>query len=597
MNWASVISGAPLASCRSECVAMRSPRCTFFIENSPQRLRHEAIAELGDETDPGVNNTCYLAAKKFVNVEDKFREVMTADCDGGAAKTRFRMWECVGCNRAGSSIAGSSSSSSTSAGAGGGGDPPTPSGVPGWEQLAAPPAPPSAHPAPPQQLLSPPPPPPPPSPSPPQPSPPINIGGGDGDTYRYAQGDEDGNGDGDGDANANIYGGSVQVDAPPSASSPTDDSGGSQTGPSQGGGLKELVGYDRWGDTTKDTLSKLDWKPPADWIDRAPPALGLGAWLEWARPFQLPVLLVLLVCAVCCVRAACRCVIRRLLQCCGRGSGAATAHGTTTTPAARHGATPPAGKNARRFGKAKQLRDSEYPVVSFDDAAAFEEDHDSGGGGGGGGGGGAKQPSRVGGDVVGGIELTGGGGDAGGFDADFDANGFGADLDADGFGADFDANGFDGAAAAGSGRASGASDLIDLGLNDLLVDEPVGHVHAPVDGHTIKPPLRGQGCSYEELEAGVGSDCSADDFDVIFDQPPAMRPQGRSSVAGGMVGAAGRLTGRVPSCGSMMPLGRGASGRASLSGIGMRKTERSIPKEQRAVEKHSLLTDLDVLVS
>lgn len=81
-----------------------------------------------------------------------------------------------------------------------------------------------------------------------------------------------------------------------------------------------------------------------------------------------------------------------------------------------------------------------------------------------------------------------------------------------------------------------------------------------------------QVCSYEELAEAVHSDCSAEDFDILFDQPTK---KGSGRVCGcSAPGVVSSLPGRI---------GRGVGGRGA--------------KEARAVEKRSLLTDVDVLVS
>ena len=71
-------------------------------------------------------------------------------------------------------------------------------------------------------------------------------------------------------------------------------------------------------------------------------------------------------------------------------------------------------------------------------------------------------------------------------------------------------------------------------------------------------------CSYEELAEGH-SDCSADDLEAMFDAPEKRRSRGRST------GGLHTVTG----------------------GLGLRNTNRGVP----AVEKRSLLTDVDFLVS
>ena len=77
-------------------------------------------------------------------------------------------------------------------------------------------------------------------------------------------------------------------------------------------------------------------------------------------------------------------------------------------------------------------------------------------------------------------------------------------------------------------------------------------------------------CTYEELGEQTLSDCSADDFEVLFENAP-------------------------------MPSKAGAkSGYAAKSGFGPRSMSergRSTAKSAGAVEKRSLLTDVDVLVS
>ena len=113
-------------------------------------------------------------------------------------------------------------------------------------------------------------------------------------------------------------------------------------------------------------------------------------------------------------------------------------------------------------------------------------------------------------------------------------------------------------------------DLIEM--TDVLVDEatptPAKPPVAARVGATVGAMVGGtsQGCTYEELGEQTLSDCSADDFEMLFEmnQPPKP-PEARSA---------------SKPFGKAFP--RAASGKKDSS---------------RAVEKRSLLTDVDVLVS
>ena len=127
------------------------------------------------------------------------------------------------------------------------------------------------------------------------------------------------------------------------------------------------------------------------------------------------------------------------------------------------------------------------------------------------------------------------------------------------------ANGYGSDFAAGDLISADFGDLIEM--TDVLVDEPTPSAASGIKmAHGARAAAGGsQVCSYEELGEQNLSDCSADDFDIIVDHPP--KNKGRSRVMGASSPSGGLL------------IGRGSNARSS------------------AVEKRSLLTDVDVLVS
>ena len=106
------------------------------------------------------------------------------------------------------------------------------------------------------------------------------------------------------------------------------------------------------------------------------------------------------------------------------------------------------------------------------------------------------------------------------------------------------------------GGCGGSSRGCSFGLSG-----PPGQAYARASAHG---GAAAQVCSYEELGEGH-SDCSADDLEAMFDAPEKRRPRGRN--AGGLHTVTG--------------------------GLGVRNTNRGVP----AVERRSLLTDVDFLVS
>ena len=81
---------------------------------------------------------------------------------------------------------------------------------------------------------------------------------------------------------------------------------------------------------------------------------------------------------------------------------------------------------------------------------------------------------------------------------------------------------------------------------------------------------------YEELGENVGSDCSADDFESIFDVAPSTSTKKRHAKLHGL---------------------SSSSASSGISGGLLSGRSRGSHDPNRAVEKASLLTDVDVLVS
>lgn len=109
------------------------------------------------------------------------------------------------------------------------------------------------------------------------------------------------------------------------------------------------------------------------------------------------------------------------------------------------------------------------------------------------------------------------------------------------------------------------------GLEDILVDEPVSPVGEPRTSvrravlPTVLPVVRAgagtQVCRYEEVAENVHSDCSAEDFDILVDLAPKTKRRQQVSAAS----------------------------------VHLARTRGA--KDGRSVEKRSLLTDVDLLVS
>ena len=292
-------------------------------------------------------------------------------------------------------------------------------------------------------------------------------------------------------------------------------------------------------------------------VQAVPPAMAPP--LSWARPLQLPIAVLLLLCCcflcaccLCCRRTGrCRCLARacpRCCCCCSVGLPARSDLGDIKGPDKK------AGMYAVSFGS--------------DDGAEIRAD-------------------------------------------DFEAADVsGRSLEAGCAPSLFPSGGF---SSGGFPTEVEVGDLLGLdeALHDVLVDEaPTSAAHA--HSKTVRAGPASQVCSYEELGEPTLSDLSADDFDGLFETQPTTRNAGCASGAHGAR--------EPPACESPLrtkaahaspmhaQLTRRRAPAAHRSRSANKSHAKSYPRSMsergrgakdgsRAVEKRSLLTDVDVLVS